>query len=316
MESDDKIEKILITGGSGMVGKNFIYHEAVKNYTILHPNRKEMDLLNFKQVSQYLFKHKPDLIIHAAGKVGGILANINDPILFLTENVDMGKNLILAARKQNISKLINLSSSCVYPKNIETALEEEFIMTGSLEPTNEAYAIGKIYTQRLCEYINQENNRYLYKTLIPCNLFGRYDNFNINTGHLLPNIINKIHSAKITNKKKVLIWGDGSVRRELMYTNDLVDCLFFSIKNFSRMPNVMNVGIGKDHTVLDYYKAVAKAFKWEGSFDFDLTKPVGQKQKLVSIKKLSKFGWKSNTSLKKAIKETIKFYVEGYKNVL
>ena len=299
-----------------MVGKNFINHPDGKEFTILSPNRADMNLLDFKQVSKYLSEHKPDFIIHAACKVGGIFANINEPVLFLTQNADMGKNLLLAARKQKINKLINLSSSCVYPKNLEKPLEEEFILTGQLEPTNEAYAIGKIYTQMLCNYINQEDSKYSYKTLIPCNLFGRYDNFDLKTGHLLPSIINKIHLAKIKKQRKVEIWGDGSVRREFMYTNDLIDCLFFCIRNFSKMPDVMNVGTGRDYKVLDYYKSVAKAFDWDGEFDFDFTKPVGQKQKLVSIKKLLKFGWRNKTSLKVGIDETIKFYLEGYNDVL
>ena len=311
MKNNNNIEKILITGGSGMVGKNFIEHKKAKKFEILYPNREEMDLLNLEQVSIFLAKHKPNLIIHAAGKVGGILANISNPILFLIQNADMGKNLVLAAREQNIPNLINLSSSCVYPKDIEIPLKEEFILTGPLEPTNEAYAIGKIYTQRLCSYVNQENSKYLYKTLIPCNLFGRHDNFNLNTGHLLPNIIKKIHLAILANQQTVTVWGDGSARREFMYTNDLVDCLFFCIQNFITMPHVMNVGTGIDYSILEYYKLVAETFNWDGNFDFDLTKPVGQKQKLVSIEKLLKFGWKSKTSQKKAIEETIKFYLES-----
>ena len=314
MSTITKIKKILITGGSGMVGKNFLEHKDIDNFIVLYPSSHEVNLLNFDQVDSYLKVNQPDLIIHAAGRVGGILANINNPVAFLNENTDMGKNILLAAKKNQIKNLINLSSSCVYPRNINIPLEEKTILTGQLEPTNEGYALAKIHTQRLCQYINQENENYLYKTLIPCNLFGRYDNFDLDTGHLLPNIINKLYHAKKNKDQEVLIWGDGSVRREFMYSGDLADCLFYSINNFDKLPFVMNVGIGFDYSVLEYYKAVANAFSWKGSFKFDLSKPVGQKQKLVSIKKLNKFGWQNQTTLEKAIHQTIGFFSKGNKS--
>ena len=299
-----------------MVGRNFFEHNKSKKYDILNPNRTEMNLLNFQEIKNYLLKNKPDIIIHAAARVGGIQANIKNPVSFLCENVDMGKNILLAAKEQKITKIINLSSSCVYPKNMEVPLEEEFILSGSLEPTNEAYAIGKLFTQKLCSYINKEFPGFSYKTLIPCNLFGKYDNFDLDTGHLLPNIINKIHHAKLNKKNKVTIWGDGSVKREFMYVNDLIDCIYYSIENFSQLPEIMNVGVGEDYSVLDYYSFIAKSFEWEGSFEFDMNKPVGQKQKLVSVKKLNNFGWKSKTLLQNAINETIKHYLESYKHGL
>ena len=316
MLDNNSIKKILITGASGMVGKNFIENIKSKKYSILSPKRAEMDLLSFEEVDNFLFKNKPDLIIHAAARVGGIQENIKNPVSFLCENTEMGKNLLLGAKKQNITKIINLSSSCVYPKNMEIPLEEKFILSGYLEETNEAYAIGKIFTQKLCSYINKEHLDFSYKTIIPCNLFGKYDNFDLKTGHLLPNIIKKIHYAKINKKNKVTIWGDGSAKREFMYVNDLIDCIYYSIENFSQMPEIMNVGVGKDFSVLEFYNIVAKSFEWNGSFDFDMTKPVGQNKKLVSLERLNNFGWKSKTSLKKAINNTIKYYVENYKHGL
>ena len=316
MKVNHNIKTILITGGSGMVGRNFFEHHKSKKYSILKPSRTEMNLLNIQDVNSYLSKNKPDLIIHAAARIGGIQANIKNPVSFLCENVDMGKNLLLSAKEQNISKIINLSSSCIYPKNMEVPLEEDFILSGLLEPTNEAYAIGKIFTLKLCSYINKEFNDFSYKTLVPCNLFGKYDNFDLETGHLIPNIINKIHHAKLNKKNKVTIWGDGSVKREFMYVKELIDCIYYSIEHFSQMPEIMNVGVDKDYSVLDYYNIIAKSFEWEGSFDFDMTKPVGQKQKLVSVKKLNKFGWKSKISLQNAIDETINYYIESYKHGL
>ena len=308
--------RILITGGTGMVGKNFIENNQSKNYKIYAPTRDELNLFDFEKINKYLSEKKPDYIIHAAGKVGGIQANIKQPLLFLQENADMGKNLVLAAKNQNIKRLINLSSSCVYPKNMDKKLEEDTILSGPLEPTNEGYALAKIFVQKICSYINADNTEMFYKTIIPCNLFGKYDDFNLNSGHLLPNIINKIHDAKINNKNRVVIWGDGSVRREFMYVKDFIDFLYYAIKNFLKMPDVINVGVGKDYSVLDYYTMVAKCFNWKGSFEFDLSKPQGQKQKLVSVKRLNKFGWKSKISIQTATKETISYYIESYKNAL
>ena len=308
--------RILITGGTGMVGKNFIENNQSKNYKIYAPTRDELNLFDFEKINTYLSEKKPDYIIHAAGKVGGIQANIKQPLLFLQENADMGKNLVLAAKNQNIKRLINLSSSCVYPKNMDKKLEEDTILSGPLEPTNEGYALAKIFVQKICSYINADNTEMFYKTIIPCNLFGKYDDFNLNSGHLLPNIINKIHDAKINNKNRVVIWGDGSVRREFMYVKDFIDFLYYAIKNFLKMPDVINVGVGKDYSVLDYYTMVAKCFNWKGSFEFDLSKPQGQKQKLVSVKRLNKFGWKSKISIQTATKETISHYIENYKNAL
>ncbi len=299
-----------------MVGRNFIENKLSKNYHLIAPTKKELNLLDFEKVNSFIFRNKVDFILHTAGRVGGIQANIREPFLFLQENAEMGKNIVLAAKKQKIKHLINLSSSCIYPKNIGTPLKENFVLTGPLEPTNEGYAIAKIFVQKLCNYINKENIGLKYKTIIPCNLYGKYDDFSLNSGHLLPNIINKIHNAKLKNENVVMIWGDGSVRREFMYVNDLIDCLYYSIENFLKMPEVMNVGIGKDYSILDYYKIVSKSFGWEGSFDFDISKPVGQKQKLVSIERVKKFGWKSKFSLKLGIDETIKYYLKKNKNVI
>ena len=315
MTTNFEYKKILLTGGSGMVGRNFIENKKSKNYILISPTRKELNLLNYEKVNSFILKTKPDLIVHAAGRVGGIQANIREPFLFLKENADMGRNIILAAKNQNIKNLINLSSSCVYPKNLDIPLKEDFILTGPLEPTNEGYAIAKIFVQKLCTFINKENIDFNYKTLIPCNLFGKYDDFNLNSGHLIPNIIKKIHDAKLNKKNKVTIWGDGSVRREFMYVNDLIDFLYYSFEKFKKMPEVINVGLGKDCSVLDYYKIVAKCFDWKGTFEFDLSKPVGQKQKLVSLIRLKNFGWSNKISIEKGISETIKYYLESNENV-
>ncbi|MGY9001246.1 MAG: NAD-dependent epimerase/dehydratase family protein, partial [Rhodospirillales bacterium] len=178
--------RILITGGSGMVGQNLLEHPAIKEFAVIAPSSRELNLLDFSATRSYLHQLKPDLVIHAAGKVGGIQANIREPVSFLMDNLDMGRNIVWAAHQAGIKKLINLGSSCMYPRNCSEPLDEEMVLKGELEPTNEGYALAKVVTARLCEYIMREDSNYQYKTLIPCNLYGKYDQFGPVNSHLIP----------------------------------------------------------------------------------------------------------------------------------
>ncbi|MHB8151078.1 MAG: NAD-dependent epimerase/dehydratase family protein, partial [Desulfobulbia bacterium] len=200
--------KVLITGGNGLVGRNFREHPAAAGFEILAPSSSELNLLDYDQVAQYLAGHRPEVIIHAAGRVGGIEANLREPVRFFLDNLDMGRNLVWAARQQGVPRLINLGSSCMYPRNAANPLREEMILQGELEPTNEGYALAKIATARLCQYIAREDSGYAYKTLIPCNLYGRHDNFDPASSHLIPAVIHKMHRAKEENRETVEIWGD------------------------------------------------------------------------------------------------------------
>ena len=213
------MQKILVTGGSGMVGKNLIeFLQTSSDYQIFSPTRKEFDLLNQNQVNLYLQNLSPDIVIHCAGLVGGIQANINKPYSFLYENIMMGANIINASSNNNIRKLINLGSSCMYPKDCNK-IKEDSILSGKLEPTNEGYALAKISVGKLCQFIKKEK-KLNYKTLIPCNLYGKWDNFDSEKSHMIPAAIKKIHNAKL-NKSVPVIWGDGMSRREFMYVEDL-----------------------------------------------------------------------------------------------
>src|SRR5690606_3724887 len=180
--------------------------------------------------------HKPELIIHAAGHVGGIQANIANPVRFLVDNLDIGRNTILAAKNNKVPNLINLASSCIYPRNAKNPLSEDLILTGELEPTNEGYALAKIMVARLCEYIVSENPELKYKTAIPCNLYGRHDKFSPEHSHMVPAVIKKIDAAKQSAQAELDIWGDGLARREFMYAGDLADFIFYAIDNFDKMP--------------------------------------------------------------------------------
>ncbi|MBK5537021.1 GDP-L-fucose synthase [Pseudomonas sp. TH05] len=302
--------RILLTGGGGMVGQNILEHTGLKKYEVLAPRSCELNLRDLNAVQNYLNKHQPDMIIHAAGKVGGIQANIREPVSFLLENLDIGQNLISAAHQAGITRLINLGSSCMYPRENSEPLREEQILTGELEPTNEGYALAKIVTARLCEYIMRENQSYQYKTLVPCNIYGRFDKFDPRNSHLLPAIIHKLHQAKVSGEETVSIWGDGLARREFMYGGDLADAIVHAVNTFEMLPDCMNIGLGYDFSINEYYQAAAEVLGYEGQFEHDLTKPVGMKRKIVDISRQQHWGWNPQHSLKQGIQKTYSYYLE------
>ena len=304
--------KILLTGGSGMVGKNILEYSKNYKYTFLSPSSKELNLLDYNSIDNFIKKNKPEFIIHAAGKVGGIQANIAEPVNFLVDNMDIGRNIIMAAKNNSIKNLLNLSSSCMYPRNAKNPLSEDLILKGELEPTNEGYAIAKVMSTRLCEYIMKEDNCKNYKTVIPCNLYGKYDKFDPKNSHMIPAVIRKIYEAKESGNKEIDIWGDGLARREFMYAEDLANFIFYAIPNFKLMPQNINVGLGEDYSINEYYKCIANVIGFEGRFIHDLTKPIGMKQKLIDDTRLKTFGWSYKTSLKDGLNKTFKFY----KNIL
>jgi GDP-L-fucose synthase len=305
------IKTIFITGSEGMVGKNII-ERVPSYYKLLIPKKKDLNLLNYDDVFNFIKKEKPDLIIHCAGIVGGINANIANPVRFLVDNIEMGINLIMASQRNNINNFINLGSSCMYPKNATNPLKEDMILKGELEPTNEGYAIAKIVSQRLTEYINRENSKLNYKTVIPCNLYGKWDKFDSKNSHMIPAVIKKLHDAKVAGLSEVEIWGDGLARREFMFATDFADFIWYAIANFNEMPLLMNVGLGYDYTINDYYKIIAKVTGYKGKFINNLSKPVGMKQKLVDITLLKNFGWQSSYSLEIGISETYRFFLNYY----
>lgn len=309
--------KILLTGGSGMVGRNLLEAAAAQNIEIIAPSSRELDLMDQLAVARYLDYVKPDFVIHAAGRVGGIQANMREPVLFLVQNWDMGRNLIMASRNAGVKQLINLGSSCMYPRNSPNALREEDVLTGALEPTNEGYAIAKCTVARLCDYIQRESPDCRYKTLIPCNLYGRFDKFDPSHSHLVPAIIHKLHQAMNDGTPNVDIWGDGSARREFMYAGDLADAILRAVERFDTLPDVMNVGLGHDFTVNDYYRVGAEVVGYTGTFNHDLTKPVGMMRKLTDVSRAHGWGWSAKTSLEDGLRATYSYYLEsGAANVL
>lgn len=302
--------RLLITGASGMVGRNLREHPALADWHVLAPSSRDLDLRDGAATRAYLRQHRPDIILHAAGVVGGIQANIAEPYRFLSANAEMGLNLVEASREAGVRDLINLASSCMYPRDLGKDLAEDQIMTGPLEPTNEGYALAKILTMRLCQSAMREDPSLNYKTLIPCNLYGRHDKFDPKNSHLLPAIIHKMHEACRNGTKTVEIWGDGTARREFMYAADLADAIVRAVSDPDSLPETMNIGVGSDHSINDYYRIAAEVIGWDGTFTHDETRPVGMKQKLLSVARQQDWGWQPQTSLRDGIAQTYEFYLQ------
>ena len=297
-----------------MVGSNIVNSNLNKNYNLLTPSSKILNLLNKDDVDLYLIKHMPDIIIHCAGIVGGIQANINNPFKFLYENNVIGANIIKSSHENKIKNFINLGSSCIYPRFNKNPLQEIDILKGELEPTNEGYALAKIVNLKLCEYI-YKTDELNYINIIPCNLYGPKDNFDPKTAHMIPSVIHKLHMAKQNNVSRIKIWGTGKVRREFMYVKDLVNLIEIVVDKMQKkekLPHTFNAGINKDFSIYEYYVEIAKVVGYQGGYEFDLNKPEGMKQKLVDSFIAHQLGWKSGTSLHDGIKKTYQYYLNNY----
>lgn len=305
--------KILLTGSRGMVGRNILEQADSALHNILSPTSKELNLLDALSVDKYMRINRPEMVIHAAGIVGGIQANLEQPIRFLVENMQMGLNILMSSKKYEVKKFLNLGSSCMYPRDAQNPLLEELILKGGLEPTNEGYAIAKVASTRLCEYINREDGTFFYKTVIPCNLYGKYDNFDPKHSHMVPSVIRKIDDAKRQNKKSIDIWGNGLARREFMYATDFSDFVYYAIAHFETMPQNINVGLGHDYTINEYYQKIADVVGFQGSFTHDLSKPTGMQQKLVDCTKLKEFGWRNQSSLDQGLQKTYDYFLNEAK---
>lgn len=306
--------RVLITGAGGLVGQNLQAHTDSKKYDILTPTSKELDLRNFDEVSTFLMREKPDAVIHAAGTVGGIQANIADQLRFLCENLDMGKNIVIASKNAGVKKLINLGTSCMYPRDAVNPLKEELILSGNLEPTNEGYAIAKVTISRLCRYICDKDSSFYYKTLIPPNLYGPFDNYDSSRSHMVPSVIDKLHKATVNDKPSVEIWGDGQARREFMFAQDAADAIWFFLANLEYCPSELNIGIDEDFSILEYYEKIAEIVNFQGKFTYDLGKPVGMSQKLMDSSKAKALGWTSKVALEDGLASAYKHYLMELKN--
>lgn len=304
--------KVFLTGGRGMVGRAVQDHPAAGAHEIVAPDSAELDLTDRAAVMAAVAGAAPDMVIHAAGRVGGIQANMADKAGFLTDNMDMGLNIVLAARASGVPRLINLGSSCMYPHDAPNPLREESLGKGELEPTNEGYGLAKLAVARLCAFVSEQEAGLSYKTLMPCNLYGLHDKFDPARSHLVPAIIRKIHEAKESGAPSVEIWGDGTARREFMFAGDLADAIWAGAARFTDLPGFMNVGLGHDHSINDYYRQAAEVIGWDGTFTHDLDRPTGMKQKLVAIDRQKDFGWAPQVSLAEGLARTYAHFREHH----
>lgn len=287
---------ILVAGARGMVGSALVRRLQAGGYThILAPGRAELDLMDTAAVHAYLAQHKPAYIFIAAAKVGGIQANNTYRAEFLHTNLTIQNNLIHGAHLAGVQRLMFLGSSCIYPKLAPQPIKEEYLLTGPLEPTNEPYAIAKIAGIKMCEAYNAQYGRQ-YISVMPTNLYGPNDNYDLNNSHVLPALIRKAHEAKLRGDKQYVVWGSGTPRREFLYVDDLADaCVFLMEKGYDGP--LLNIGTGEDVTIRELAETVMKVVGFEGEIVFDSSKPDGTPRKLLDVGRLNGIGWRAQVKL-------------------
>lgn len=306
--------KICILGSSGLVGSNLykVYLEKYPDANILAPKRYRLNLNNWKDTLEYLLTHKPDVVFLCAAKVGGIKANNDFKASFITENLKIQTNVIEACFLAGIKKLVFLGSSCIYPKHAEVPIKEESLLSGYLEPTNDAYAIAKIAGIKMCQSYRQQHGSD-YISVMPCNLYGPGDNFDPNSSHVLPALIRKFHEAKLENRDEVEIWGTGKPMREFLYVQDLAEALILLSENYSD-ERIINVGAGQDVTISDLANMISKEVGYSGNIIFNSEYPDGTMRKVMDTTRINDLGWKPKTSLEEGIRKTYEYYKQKYGN--
>lgn len=310
----NKNSKIFLAGHNGLVGSSILRYLKKKKYkNILTINKNKLDLTNQLKTEKYLKKIKPDYVIIAAAKVGGIDANNNFKAEFIYNNIMIQTNLIHASYKIGVKKLIFLGSSCIYPKFCKQPIKEEYLLSGKLEPTNDAYAIAKIAGLKMCEAYNVQY-KLNYLCLMPTNLYGPNDNYDLKNSHFFPALISKIYDAKINNKKTICIWGNGLAKRELMHVDDLSEACEFFLKKKTRH-TLINIGSGDERTITAYAKFICKKLGIKLKFNYDLTKPTGTPRKKLNLQLSKSYGWKSKTDLSKGFDFTFKDFLNKYSKI-
>ena len=301
---------IFVSGHNGLVGSSVVRRLKFHGYNnIICRTRKELDLKNQLKVFNFFKKNKINAVINAAGKVGGIYANNKYRADFIYDNIAIQNNIIHACYENKIINLIFLGSSCIYPRDAKQPIKEKYLLSGPLEKTNEPYAIAKISGIKMCESYNLQYKTN-YKCLMPCNLYGPNDNYNLENSHFLPALISKIYSAKIKKKKYFELWGTGKPKRELMFVDDLADaCIFFLNKKTKE--TLINIGSGNEMKIIEYAKLIIKILKADLQIKFDPSKPDGTPRKIVDTKIAKKYGWKSKISFEKGLKLTYQDFLES-----
>ena len=308
-----KSDKIFVAGHRGLVGSAIKRELESNGYTnILIRTHKELDLTNSHAVQNFFEEEKPDYVILSAAKVGGIHGNNTYPVEFFTENMKIQLNVIENSFKYNVKKLLFLGSSCIYPKNAPQPMKEEYLLSSELEKTNEMYALAKISGLKLCDAYNREYGTD-YISVMPCNLYGLNDNYDRENAHVLPMLVRRFHEAKEAGLKEVTVWGTGTPLREFMYAGDLAEAVVFLMENKSAkgIGDFINIGTGKEITILELANMIKEVVGFEGNIVFDNTKPDGTMRKLMDVSRINDLGWHAKTSLKDGIKIVYKDFLEN-----
>ena len=300
-------KRVLVAGYRGMAGGAIVRRLQSEDCEVITAGRDEVDMTRQAEVEEYLASVKADAMFLAAGKVGGIHANNTRPAEFIYENLLIETNMIHSAWRAGVKKLLFLGSSCIYPRGAVQPIKEEALMTGPLEPTNDAYALAKIAGIKLCQsYRTQYGADFI--SAMPTNLYGPGDRYDLQNGHVVAALIMKIHAAKASGASSVVLWGTGSPLREFLYTEDLADALVFMMKNYSDGPH-LNVGTGKEHSIRQLAEAIAEAAGWSGEFSYDTSKPDGMPRKVMDVSRMAGLGWTATTRFEDGIKSAYDWYV-------
>lgn len=303
-----KIEdKIYIAGHRGLVGSAVVRKFRESGYTnLVLKTKRELDLTDYVSVKKFFEKEKPDYVILAAAKCGGIGSNSKYPVDFLETNLQIQNNIIKSSHLNKVKKLLFLGSSCIYPKECPQPMKEEYLLSGHLETTNEAYSIAKIAGIKLCQaYRKQYGDNFI--SVQPCNVYGPLDKFDVESGHVIGSLLTKFHKAKIANSTSVTCWGTGSARREFIYVDDLADAILFLMNHYDDS-EIINIGSGIDYSIKELANIISSIVQFNGEIIWDTTKPDGMMKKLLDVKKLNDLGWNSSTSLEDGLKLTYAYY--------
>jgi len=302
--------KIYVAGHRGLVGSAIVRRLHKSGYkNILTRTREELDLTDMKAVASFFERERPEYVFLAAAKVGGIMANSTYPAEFIRDNLLIELSIIDAAYRSGVKRLLFLGSSCIYPKRCPQPMKEEYLMTGPLEPTNSPYAVAKIAGIEMCRAYNRQYGT-SFLPVMPTNLYGPGDNFDLETSHVLPALIRKFHEAKIEGKKSVIIWGTGTPRREFLHVDDLADACLYLMEYYNGT-ELINIGTGEDVTIRQLTGIIGKVVGFSGELVFDKSKPDGTPRKLLDVSMLSDLGWRSRIKLEQGIRETYQWYVNN-----
>jgi GDP-L-fucose synthase len=306
----NKDEKIYIAGHTGLVGSAIMRALKAQGYSrfVLH-TIDEIDLTQQSSVDELFKREKPEYVILAAAKVGGIHANNTYPADFIYVNLQLECNIIHAAKNNGVKKLLFLGSSCIYPKFAQQPMKEDYLLDGKLEPTNEPYAIAKIAGIKMCQAYNRQYGTN-FISVMPTNLYGPYDNFDLQSSHVLPALIRKFVDARTLSAPSVTVWGTGAAKREFLFVDDLADACVYLMNHYNES-EIINIGVGKDITILELATMIKEEVGYTGAIEFDTTKPDGTPRKLLDVSKIHSVGWTAKTPLREGIRKTIQWYLEN-----